>query len=69
MSRREGDPYQHGFGLRFVPAMLAEPLTSATSNTGVVTPVGDLCHTDVAEDCMLSVAKVMQLANGTRIRC
>src|SRR5947208_11483392 len=58
-----GHPYEQGFDLRLVPEKLAEPLRWALPKTVFVNSMSDLFHKDVADDYILAVAKVMELAN------
>jgi protein gp37 len=58
-----GHPYEDGFDLRLVPEKLAEPLRWKTSRMVFVNSMSDLFHEDVADDYVVAVAKVMELAN------
>ena len=58
-----GHPYEQGFDLRLVPEKLTDPLTWAKPKTIFVNSMSDLFHKDVADDYILAVAKVMEMAN------
>jgi protein gp37 len=58
-----GHPYEQGFDLRLVPDKLAEPLTWAKPKTIFVNSMSDLFHTDVPDEYIVRVARVMQLAD------
>src|ERR1700683_4110176 len=58
-----GHPYEQGFDLRLVPEKLTDPITWAKPKMIFVNSMSDLFHKDVADDYILSVANVMELAN------
>jgi protein gp37 len=58
-----GHPYEQGFDLRLVPEKLTEPLKWASPKMVFVNSMSDLFHKDVADDYILAVVKVMELAN------
>ena len=58
-----GHPYERGFDLRLVPEKLAEPLKWGTPKTVFVNSMSDLFHTDVPDDYIEQVARVMEWAN------
>ena len=58
-----GNPYEQGFDLRLVPAMLPLPLTWARPKTVFVNSMSDLFHKDVPEDYVERVCRVMQRAD------
>ena len=58
-----GHPYEHGFDLRLVPEKLTEPLRWRISKMIFVNSMSDLFQEDVPDDYILSVVRVMQLAN------
>lgn len=57
-----GHAYEQGFDLRVVPEKLADPLRWATPRMIFVNSMSDLFHEGVADDYILQVARVMQLA-------
>jgi len=59
----KGHPYEQVFDLRTVPDKLCEPLNWTKPKMIFVNSMSDLFHKDVDDDYILSVAKVMQLAN------
>jgi len=58
-----GHPYEQGFDLRLVPEKLQEPLRWKKPKMIFVNSMSDLFHEDVPNDYVLSVVRVMQLAN------
>ena len=58
-----GHPYENGFDLRLVPEKLAEPLRWKTPKMVFVNSMSDLFQEDVPDDYIMSVVRVMQLAN------
>ena len=58
-----GHPYEQGFDLRLVPEKLTDPITWAKPKMIFVNSMSDLFHKEVADDYILSVVKVMQVAN------
>jgi len=58
-----GHAYERGFDLRLVPEKLVEPLRWKKSRMIFVNSMSDLFHSDVPDDYILKVAKVMSLAN------
>src|SRR5258707_13728479 len=58
-----GHPYEQGFDLRLVPSKLNEPFKWATPRMVFVNSMSDLFHTDVPDDYIESVAKVMTRPN------
>ena len=58
-----GHPYEYGFDLRLVPEKLAEPLRWRTPKMVFVNSMSDLFQEDVADEYIVSVVRVMQLAN------
>ena len=58
-----GHPYEHGFDLRLVPEKLAEPIRWRTSKMVFVNSMSDLFQEDVTDEYIVSVVRVMQLAN------
>ncbi len=56
-------PYEQGFDLRLVPEKLTEPLRWSKPKMVFVNSMSDLFHKDVADDYILSVVRVMRLAN------
>jgi len=58
-----GHPYEQGFDLRLVPEKLAEPLSWSAPRMVFVNSMSDLFQSAVPDDYILSVAKVMEIAN------
>jgi protein gp37 len=58
-----GHPYEQGFDLKLIPEKLAEPLKWKTPKTIFVNSMSDLFHTDVPDEYIEQVARVMCLAN------
>jgi protein gp37 len=58
-----GHPFEQGFDLRLVPEKLAEPLRWTLPKMVFTNSMSDLFHEEVADDYILEIAKVMQLAN------
>jgi protein gp37 len=58
-----GHPYEQGFDLRLVPHKLAEPLKWPRSRMIFVNSMSDLFHSDVPDDYIVAVAKVMEQAD------
>ncbi len=58
-----GHPYEQGFDLRLVPAKLDEPLKWATPRMVFVNSMSDLFHTEVPDEYIERVARVMLRAN------
>jgi protein gp37 len=58
-----GHPYEQGFDLRLVPSKLNEPFKWATPRMVFVNSMSDLFHTEVPDDYIESVARVMTTAN------
>lgn len=58
-----GHPYEQGFDLRLVPEKLAEPLRWASPKTIFVNSMSDLFHEGVPDEYIVSVARVMEMAN------
>ena len=56
-------PYEYGFDLRLVPEKLAEPLRWRTPKMIFVNSMSDLFQEDVPDEYIVSVVRVMQLAN------
>ncbi|HYO56566.1 phage Gp37/Gp68 family protein [Archangium sp.] len=56
-------PYEQGFDLRLVPEKLAEPLRWATPRKVFVNSMSDLFHKDVPDNYIVSVVRVMTVAN------
>ncbi|MCY1023987.1 DUF5131 family protein [Pyxidicoccus sp. MSG2] len=56
-------PYEQGFDLRLVPEKLAEPLRWATPRKVFVNSMSDLFHKDVPDSYIVSVVRVMTVAN------
>ncbi|HYS21227.1 MAG TPA: phage Gp37/Gp68 family protein [Gemmatimonadales bacterium] len=57
-----GHPYERGFDLRVVPEKLFEPLAWKASRMVFVNSMSDLFHDDVPDDYVISVARVMEMA-------
>jgi protein gp37 len=58
-----GHPYQAGFDPRLVPDKLNEPLTWSKSKVVFVNSMSDLFQDYVSDDYIVSVTKMMMLAN------
>jgi len=58
-----GHPYEQGFDLRLVPSKLNEPFKWATPRMVFVNSMSDLFHTDVPDEYIERVVKVMITAN------
>src|SRR5437588_39156 len=58
-----GHPYEQGFDLRLVPEKLAEPLRWPRPQMVFVNSMSDLFHTDVSDDYIHAVVRVMELAD------
>lgn len=58
-----GHPYQYGFDLRLVPEKLTEPLRWRTPKMIFVNSMSDLFQEEVSDEYIVSVVRVMQLAN------
>ena len=58
-----GHPYEYGFDLRLVPEKLAEPLRWRTPKMVFVNSMSDLFQEEVSDEYIVSVVRVMQLAN------
>ena len=58
-----GHPYEYGFDLRLVPEKLAEPIRWRTPKMVFVNSMSDLFQEDVTDEYIVSVVRVMQLAN------
>src|SRR5205807_381964 len=58
-----GHPYEQGFDLRLVPAKLDEPLKWAAPRMVFVNSMSDLFHTEVPDEYIEDVARVMLRAN------
>ena len=58
-----GHPYEYGFDLRLVPEKLAEPLRWRTPKMVFVNSMSDLFQEEVPDEYIVSVVRVMQLAN------
>ncbi len=58
-----GHPYEQGFDLRLVPEKLAEPIRWRTPKMIFVNSMSDLFQEDVPDEYIVSVVRVMQLAN------
>jgi protein gp37 len=58
-----GHPYEQGFDLRLVPGKLAEPLRWKSSRMIFSNSMSDLFHTEVPDDYIVAVAKVMEMAS------
>lgn len=58
-----GHPYEHGFDLRLVPEKLTEPIRWRTSKMIFVNSMSDLFQENVPDDYIISVVRVMQIAN------
>ncbi len=56
-------PFEQGFDLRLVPEKLTDPFRWRTSKMIFVNSMSDLFQKDVPDDYIVSVVKVMQLAN------
>lgn len=58
-----GHPFEQGFDLRLVPDKLADPLRWRIPRMVFVNSMSDLFHEQVPDDYIVSVARVMRLAN------
>jgi protein gp37 len=58
-----GHPYEQGFDLRLVPEKLAEPLRWSAPKRVFVNSMSDLFHKDVPDDYIVSVVRVMLMAD------
>ena len=58
-----GHPYEQGFDLRLVPDKLAEPLRWPIPKRVFVNSMSDLFHKDVPDDYIVSVVRVMLMAD------
>lgn len=58
-----GHPYEQGFDLRLVPEKLTEPLHWAKPRMVFVNSMSDLFHEKVPDEYIVSVARVMEVAN------
>jgi len=58
-----GHPFEQGFALRLVPEKLAEPLRWAAPKRIFVNSMSDLFHDGVSDEYIVSVARVMEMAN------
>jgi protein gp37 len=58
-----GHPYEQGFDLRLVPSKLNEPFKWATPRMVFVNSMSDLFHTEVPDEYIESIAKIMVAAN------
>jgi len=58
----KGHPYEQGFDLRLVPEKLYEPLRWSTPKTVFVNSMSDLFHEGVPDEYVVSVGRVMQMA-------
>lgn len=58
-----GHPYEYGFDLRLVPEKLTEPLRWRKPKMIFVNSMSDLFQEDVPDEYIVSVVRVMQLAN------
>jgi protein gp37 len=58
-----GHPYSQGFDLKLVPEKLAEPLRWKAPRTIFVNSMSDLFQDGVPDDYIVTVARVMALAN------
>jgi protein gp37 len=58
-----GHPYEQGFDLRLVPEKLSEPLRWAKPRMVFVNSMSDLFHEGVPDGYIVTVARVMQMAN------
>jgi protein gp37 len=56
-------PYEQGFDLRLVPEKLFDPLNWKAPKAIFVNSMSDLFHSEVPDDYILRVARVMELAN------
>ena len=57
-----GHPYEQGFDLRLVPEKLFEPLGWKAPRMVFVNSMSDLFHDDVPDEYVISVARVMEMA-------
>jgi protein gp37 len=58
----KGHPYEKGFDLRLVPEKLAEPLRWRTPKMIFVNSMSDLFHTEVPDEYIVAIARVMVAA-------
>ena len=58
-----GHPYEQGFDLRLVPEKLTEPILWSKQRMVFVNSMSDLFHTDVSDDYIELVARVMAAAD------
>ncbi len=58
-----GHPYEQGFDLKLVPEKLTDPLRWQTSKMIFVNSMSDLFHDEVPDDYIVTVVKVMEVAN------
>jgi len=58
-----GHPYEQGFDLRLVPEKLADPLTWSKPQMVFVNSMSDLFHSEVPDEYIELVARVMVTAN------
>lgn len=58
-----GHPFEFGFDIRLVPEKIAEPLRWATSQMVFVNSMSDLFHEKVPDEYIVSVARVMNVAD------
>ena len=58
-----GHPYEYGFDLRLVPEKLTEPVRWRTPKMVFVNSMSDLFQEEVPDEFIVSVVRVMQLAN------
>ena len=56
-------PYEQGFDLRLIPEKMAEPLKWGTPKTIFVNSMSDLFHSDVPDDYIEQVVRVMATAD------
>jgi len=62
-----GHPYERGFDLRLVPEKLNEPLLWSRPKTVFVNSMSDVFHSDVPDEYIEAVAKVMQAIQASRL--
>ena len=58
-----GHPYEYGFDLRLIPDKLTEPIRWRTPKMIFVNSMSDLFQEKVPDEYIISVVRVMQLAN------
>lgn len=58
-----GQPFEYGFDLRLVPEKLGDPICWITPRKIFVNSMSDLFHSDVADDYIEKVCRVMLAAN------